>query len=425
MAWKESLGALSERQFRLLWLGQAMSTLGDALIPVALAFAVLDLTGSASDFGLVLAANTIPLVAFVLIGGVWADRLPRQLVMLASDAVRGVSQATAATLLLTGTARLWHLIVLAAVHGAAQAFFQPAATGLVPSTVTPARLQQANALLGLSRSGGFIIGPAVAGLIVAVAQPGFAFAFDAATFAVSVLSLARIRLKRVEPPQRQGFVAELAGGWRELVSHTWLWVIIVWATTYLFAVAAPVMVLGPLVAKESLGGPAAWGLITAAFAVGGLTGGALALRWRPERPMLACCVFVLLAAPSPALLALRAPAAAVATAQLLSGVSMGFFGAVWNTTLQEHIAPDKLSRVSAYDWMGSFAFLPLGYALAGPVAAAIGIGKTLAIASGWVVASTLAVLFVPGVRKLRRGDEHAPAPEVAFAAEPAEAFHGP
>jgi MFS family permease len=425
VGWKETFGALGERQFRLLWIGQATSTLGDALIPVALAFAVLDLTGSASDFGLVLAANTVPLVAFVLIGGVWADRLPRQLVMLASDALRGTSQTIAAVLLLTDTARLWHLIVLAAVHGGAQAFFQPAATGLVPVTVSPPRLQQANALLGLSRSGGFILGPAVAGLLVAASEPGIAFAFDAGTFAVSVLSLARLRPQRTEAPPRQSFLSDLAGGWRELVSHTWLWVIVLWATTYLFAVAAPVMVLGPLVAKESLRGPRAWGLIVAAFAVGGLAGGMLALRWKPVRPMLACCALVLLAAPSPALLALRAPAVTIAAAQLLAGIAMGFFGAVWNTTLQEHVHPDKLSRVSAYDWMGSFAFLPLGYALAGPVAEAIGISATLWIAAIWVVASTVAVVVVPGVRALRRRDVEPPR-EVALAAgEPAEAIHGP
>lgn len=409
MRGSEVLGALREREFRLLWLGQATSVLGDALVPVALSFAVLDLTGSASDLGFVLAAHILPLVALVLVGGVWADRLPRQLVMLASDAIRGSVQALLAVLLLTGSARLWHLIVLSAVYGAAEAFFQPAATGLVPATVSPARLQQGNALLGLSRSGGFIVGPAVAGLIIAVSEPGVAFALDAGSFAVSVTSLAMLRPRQVPQQKRVSFLGELAGGWRELVSRSWLWAVILWATTYLFLVVAPINVLGPLVAKESLGGAKAWGLIAASFSVGSLLGGTVALRWKPERPMLVCCAGVLLGAPTPALLAVTAPAVAIAAAQLAAGVSMGFFMAVWATTLQQHVPPDKLSRVSAYDWMGSLAFLPLGYALAGPVSEAIGVSATLWIATVWVVASTALVLLVPGVRALRRIEgEHAP-----------------
>ncbi len=238
-------------------------------------FAVIEsLDGTATELGLVLAAHTLPLVAFVLIGGVWADRLPRQLVMLASDLVRFAVQATLAVLFLTGAAELWHLVTLIAVYGSAQAFFQPAATGVVPATVSPQRLQQANAMLGLTRSGAFVIGPAVAGAVVAVANPGVVFAVDAATFAVSAISLALLRIpRRVRERARESFLAELAGGWRELVSRTWLWVIIVWATTILFAVVAPFQTLGPIVAKQSLGGAAAWGTIAAALGLGMVAGG--------------------------------------------------------------------------------------------------------------------------------------------------------
>jgi MFS family permease len=193
----DTFGALREPRFRLLWLGQATSTLGDGLLPVALVFAVIEsLDGTATELGLVLAAHTLPLVAFVLIGGVWADRLPRQLVMLASDLVRFAVQATLAILFLTGAAELWQLVALIAVYGSAEAFFQPAATGVVPATVSPQRLQQANAMLGLTRSSAFVIGPAVAGAVVAVTNPGFVFAVDAATFAVSAASLALLRIPR-------------------------------------------------------------------------------------------------------------------------------------------------------------------------------------------------------------------------------------
>jgi len=421
----ELIDALRERQFRLLWLGQATSSLGNGLVPVALAFAVLDLTGSATDLGLVLMAQTLPLVAFLLVGGVWADRLPRQLVMVSSDVIRGGSQAVAAVLLVTGRAELWHLIAIAAAFGTAEAFFQPAYTGLVPATVSASRLQQANALLGLSSSAAFIVGPALAGVLIAVGGTWVAFTVDAATFAVSAASLLAMRLPALKrPAERTNFLADLAGGWRELVSHTWLWVIILWATTYLFVVVAPFFVLGPLIAKESLGGASAWATIATAWGIGALLGGALALRWKPERPMVACCALVLVEAIPLSLLALRAPVLAIAGAQLFGGLAMGFFMAVWTTTLQQHIPEDKLSRVSAYDWMGSLAFLPLGYALAGPVAAWIGVSTTLWISVAWVLISTVAVLAVPGVRRLRRKEPSPPQAEAALPAtlEPAEAL---
>jgi MFS family permease len=426
----DSFGALREPRFRLLWVGQATSTLGDGLVPVALAFAVIQtLDRSATALGVVLASQTLPLVAFILVGGVWADRLPRQFVMLASDVVRGTVQAIMAVLLLTGAAELWHLVVLIAIYGTAEAFFQPAETGLVPATVSPSRLQQANAMLGLTRSFTFVLGPAVAGVIAATTNPGMVFVVDAGTFVVSAISLALLRPPRAPRERtRQSFVADLAGGWRELVSHTWLWVIVAWASTYLGLVVAPFMTLGPIIAKESLGGAASWGLIMAGWGAGAVAGALLALRWKPARPMLVCCVLVLLVAPAIVLLALRAPAPAVAAAQAVGGTGMGFFGAVWQTTLQQHVREDALSRVSAWDWMGSFAFLPLGLVLAGPVSAAIGISTTLWISVAWAVLSTAAVLLVPEVRDLRRLDEPEPEREEVLAAlpgDPAEALHGP
>ena len=424
----ELFGALKERQFRLLWLGQATSTLGDGLVPVALAFAVIKtLDRGPTALGIVLAAESIPLVAFVLAGGVWADRLPRQIVMLVSDVLRMAVQAILAVLLLTGRAEIWHLIVLVAIYGTAQAFFQPAATGLVPATISKGRLQQANALLGLSRSSAFVIGPAIAGVIAATTNPGIVFVVDGVTFAVSATSLAMLRLPRGRREgARNSFLEDLKGGWHELVTHTWLWVIVLWASTFLCIVIAPFMVLGPVIAKDSLGGPAAWGVIAAGWGVGSLCGGLISLRWKPARPMFVCSALCLLIAPPIALLALHAPAPLIALTQAIGGTGMGAFGALWQTTLQQHVPEEALSRVSAWDWMGSFAFLPLGLILAGPVSHAIGISTTLWISVGYLVVSTLAVLLVPSVRNLRRLDE--PEPEAAMPhliGEPVvEAFRG-
>lgn len=425
----ELFGALKERQFRLLWLGQATSTLGDGLVPVALAFAVINtLDRGPTALGVVIAAQTVPVVLFVLAGGVLADRLPRQMVMLASDVIRAAVQAILAVLLLSGAAELWHLVVLMAIYGTAQAFFQPAATGLVPATVSPERLQQANALLGLSRSLAFVVGPAAAGVIAATTNPGIVFVVDALTFTISAISLALLRLSRSRRAgKRKSFFADLKGGWHELISHTWLWVIVAWASAFLCVVVAPYMTLGPVVAKESLGGPAAWGMIAAGWGAGTLIGGLVALRWKPLRPMLVCCVAVLLIAPGMALLALRAPAPLIAVLNAVGGSGMGMFAALWQTTLQQHVPEEALSRVSAWDWMGSYAFLPLGLVLAGPVSAIIGVSATLWISVAFIVLSTLAVLLVADVRNLRRLDEPEPEPEEVLArlpGEPAEALHG-
>jgi predicted MFS family arabinose efflux permease len=423
----ELFGALKERQFRVLWLGQATSTLGDGLVPVALAFAVIQsLDRGPTALGIVLASWTLPLVVFVLAGGVWADRLPRQMVMLVSDVIRALVQATVAVLLLTGAAEVWQLAVLMAIYGSAQAFFQPAATGLVPATISPERLQQANALLGLSRSLAFVVGPAVAGVIAAATNPGIVFVFDSLTFAVSATSLALLRLSRTRRAgERQSFFADLKGGWHELVSHTWLWVIVAWAAAFLGIVVAPYMTLGPVIAKESLGGPAAWGMIAAGWGVGTVTGGFVALRWKPLRPMLVCCAAVLLIAPAMILLALRAPAPLIAVLNAVGGSGMGMFGALWQTTLQQHVPEESLSRVSAWDWMGSYAFLPLGLVLAGPVSDVIGISATLWISVAFIVLSTIAVLLVPDVRNLRRLDEPERKEVLArLPGEPAEALHG-
>jgi MFS family permease len=278
----DALGALGERQFRLLWAGQTFSNLGSALVPIALAFAVLDLTGSATDLGLVLLASRLPQVLLVLAGGVVGDRLPRRRVMLASDLTPCATQATTALLLASGTARLWQLLALQAAHGAAAAFFDPAATGLVPQTVERSRLQQANALMGLSRSASGILGQVGAGVLVVTAGPAAALTVDAGSFAVSAWSLALLRpAGTVRIGQKETFFAQLAAGWSEFRSRSWLWASVAHLSLLNLVVLAPFFVLGPLVALRSLGGPTAWAAIATAYASGAVTGGLVGLRWRP------------------------------------------------------------------------------------------------------------------------------------------------
>jgi hypothetical protein len=385
-----------DKDFRLLFAGQAASLLGDGMVPVALSFAVLELTGSVSDLGIVLTAQAVPLVAFLLVGGVFADRLPRRGVMLGADCVRGAVQAASAVLLIAGTARLWELIVLQAMYGLATAFFSPAISGLMPLVTRPEHLQQANALRGLAQSAGRIVGPALAGLLVAAGSPGWALAVDAATFGVSTATLAALAVPPHAKLPPQHFVRDLIDGWREFTA-------LPWAVAIVAAIAAGSIpwaawpVLGPKVARDALGGAGAWALISAGIGVGALIGGLVALRLHARRPLVVGSATMLVFPIPLALLALEAPAAVVAVAALAGGLATTLFNALWETALQRSVPPEALSRVTAYDWFGSLALNPVGYAVIGPIAVALGVHVTLWLAAAATLATIVGPLFMPSV----------------------------
>lgn len=392
-------GALRHPAFRLLFLGQAVSSLGDRLVPVALAFAVLDLTGSVTDLGIVLAAQTVPLVVFVLLGGVWADRLPRQRVMLGSDAVRALAQGASALLLLEGRAHVWQLAVLQAVYGAAEAFFGPASTAVVPQTVEGSDLQQANALMSLSGNVAAVLGPAFAGVIVATIGAGWGLAIDGATFVASAVFLAMMRVEPVLLAARASTLAELRAGWHAFRSRTWLWVTVVYFTLFIGFVYAPLLVLGPQVARTSLGGAGAWAAIATALGLGSLVGGLIGFRWRPRYPLRVAFLAFLIAGPALfGLLAAHAPLPLIVAAALVDGASGPLFNTLWYTALQREVPANELSRVSSWDYLGSVGMLPAGQAISGPVGEAIGISTTLYLAGALFLVLLLAVLAVPAVR---------------------------
>jgi hypothetical protein len=405
-------GPLRERPYRLLFLGQSFSFLGDMIAPIALAFAVLEAGGSATDLGLVLAARSVPTVLFLLVGGVFADRLPRRAVMLGSDLVRGGTQGLLAALILAGQAELWHFLVLQAVNGLASAFFYPASGGLVPETVSPARLQQANALLSLSRSGGSLLGPVVAGALVATVGPAWGLAADAATFVISAWFLALMPLPPHSRAAVEPFLRELRDGWQEFRSRTWLWVGVLYSGLGNMLTLSPFLVLGPVISDRSLGGAAAWALIAGGFAVGAILGDLVALRFRPDRPILWFGLLLLPLAVAPASLALELPAVAIAALCVIPSAGLALANTVWITTVMQKIPPAALSRVTAYDWFGSLAFQPLGFALAGPAAALFGVEATLWISAAWGVGSTAVLVAIPDVRRIRSrpGVEEPPGP---------------
>ncbi|MDH4346553.1 MAG: MFS transporter, partial [Thermoleophilia bacterium] len=282
---RSALAPLAHRDFRLLFLGRAVSFAGSAMAPVALAFAVLELGGSATDLGIVLTVAILPQLLFLLIGGVVADRLPRHLIMVSSNALSGLAQGAAAVLLLTGRAEIWHLAVIAVVRAVASSFFFPAQQGIVPQLVPRAMLQPANVLLRLTLNVTTIGGAALGGIVVAAAGPGWAIGFDALTYLAAAAILLPMRVAAPARDAATSFVMELRDGWDEFRARTWLWVVVIGFAFSNGASSAATQVLGPIVAKEALGGASVWGLALAGQGVGLVLGGLLALRYRPSRPL--------------------------------------------------------------------------------------------------------------------------------------------
>jgi MFS family permease len=395
------LQVLREPNYRRLFVGRTTSLIGDGMAPVALAFAILGLTGSATDLGIVLAAHSVVLIALLLVGGVVGDRVSPRLSMLGADFARTFSMGAIAVLLLTGTAEIWQLALLYAVDGAATAFFNPASTAIVPQIVPGARLQEANALLNISRHGGKVAGPALAGVLLALGSPGSAIAVDAATFAVSALCLLgvqapKLRRDDVEP----AFLSELRHGWREFVSRSWMVAIVISAAVS-NAIFFPVfMVLGPVVSNESLDGSSSWALIAALWGAGGLLGAVLALGVRPRRPLLFGEGLIMLIALPAMLLAIPASALAIGLGALVSGATVGLGEVLYDTVSAQEVPPESLSRVVAYDWFGALALEPLGLALIGPLAAGLGVSPTLWLGAAVITVCQAGVLLVPSVRRL-------------------------
>jgi MFS family permease len=394
-----SLDVLRERNFARYLAAVTVSTLGSGMATVALAFAVLEF-GGATDLGIVLLAREVPLVILLLLGGVFADRIPRQRILVSSDLVKGVAQAVTAILLFSGTASVWNVALLQTMFGLAAAFSRPATTGLIKEAASDARLQEANALLGLSSSVLSIAGPAIGALIVAAGSPGLAIAIDSLTFFASAGFTGMMRLTTTVRIASASVLGDLRDGWREFVERSWAVAMVASFGLFQLTYFPALLVLGPIVAKEQLGGAGAWGTILAIESAGAVLGGMFALRLKVKRPLVACQLFVLPAGVLLATLAVPLPLPAIAAVSLLNGIGFALGNTFWFTALQRNVPERALSRISSFDWLGSVALNPIGYAFIGPIAGAIGTPETLILAAVINMAVCISVVLVPSVRNL-------------------------
>jgi MFS family permease len=413
---RETLAPLRLPAFRLLLAGRTVSALGNAFAPIALAFAVLDLTGSAGALGLVVGARTLVNVLFLLFGGALADRMPKTVLMVGSSIAAAVTQGAVAALVLTGSATVPLLIALSGVNGMVSALAMPASSAIVPQLVPEDMRQQANALGRMLFNAAAVIGAPVGGLVVAAVGPGWGIAVDAATFLLAGLCFAFVRVPAPVPAAGAGprpesvttpvvqakstIFTDLRVGWSAFISRTWLWVVVAGFCVLNAAWSGALYVLGPVIADDTIGRQA-WGFVLAAETSGMILGAVVAMRIRMHRLLLfgvVCTAFEVL----PVLgLGLYPHLGLLLAGGFIAGLALEQFAVAWETTMQEHVPADKLARVYSYDMVGSFLAIPIGQAAVGPIADAVGVERTMIGAAVLMLLAVVGMLSSRDVRHLR------------------------
>ena len=398
---RDGLLLLRRRTFAKLFAAYLITHTGSAMAPIAIAFGVLELTGSTGTAAYVVAAPVAAMIIILLVGGTLADRSSRQRIMVGADIICALAQAGIAMLFITGQATVPLLIALMLVNGSAAAFHAPSAIGFIPQVVATHELQSANSLLGTARSSAITLGAALAGVLVATLGAGITLAVDAASFALAAWLIASLQVRDQTRTERATILEDLRLGWHEFIAHQWLWTIVLQFAVIVAGIEAVFSLIGPATARDVLGGPKDWGFIMACFGGGTIVGGLLSMRIRVERPMWVASWLVFLWAPLPLALAVPLPVILIALTALINGIAAQMFGVLWNTTLHTQIPAQLLSRVSAYDHLGSIALAPMGVIAAGILYEVIGGQATLWLTALVIILPTALVLLVPGVRNLR------------------------
>ncbi len=397
------LAPIRERNFRYYLLSRLVDRAGTTMAGVALAFAVLEVSDSATALGTVLAAYSIPMVVFLLAGGVLADRFGRTLVMQATNVISAVSQLAIAALVITGTAELWQLVVLAAVNGTATASGMPAMAGLLPQLVPRAQLKEANLLLAVPENALTVLGPAISGILVVTIGPGWALAVDGGTYVAATLLLTQVRIPPPLPRQEGARVlSDLREGWTYLTSTTWLWVVVASFGLLNAIESGAFNTLGPVLATQTDIGEGGWGLIRSAEALGFLLCSLVLIRLHLRRPLLWGMVAVAFGGAPMIVLGVQPVLVAGAVAAFVAGVGLQVFGLGWDLAMQEHVPDEMLSRAYSYDMLGSFVAIPVGQLTIGPLAAVFGVQQVMLVAGLAYVALALVTLVSRSVRDVPR-----------------------
>jgi MFS family permease len=410
---------LGYRDFRLLLADRLLAPGAFAFSLVGVSFAVLDATGSTADLSYVLAAQILPSLVFALVGGVFADRFAPQRVIVAANVMIAVGEGGFGLLVLLGQPQLWQMIGLETISGAGMAIFYPASQALLPRLVPDSQLQEASAMSRLAMNAAQMAGAGIAGVFVAAAGPGWALATCGIGMFGTVPLLLAIRAPGAVRTQTPNVLRELRDGWSAFASRRWLWATTIQYSVVLAAWYGAFDVLGPVVAREHLGGAAAWGLITAADAVGLIIGGVIGLRYTAKRPIRFVVLIGATIAITPLALASLWPLPLICVAAVGLGIALELMMVQWTVTVARNVPPDLLARVSAYDVLGSVAAMPLGALLVGPIAEVAGVSATQYGAAALIVIASGLTLLAPEVRHMRAGPAAGAQPPAARTEVPA------
>lgn len=394
---KPVLSLLLDRNIRYVFIAYLVTFMGTAMAPIAMAFGVLELTGSTKDSAIVIAAPVIASIAVLLLGGVVADRSSRQKVIVSADSAALLIQMTMAYLFLSHQATVPLLTGLMLLNGIAVAFNAPAASGFIIQLVDKEDLQTINALLGTARNLALILGAALGGIFVSLIGAGWTIFIDGLSFGVSALLVYLVKPKKQIKSESGSMLLDLKLGWAEFVSHKWIWVIVVQFAFVVSANEAIIGLIGPAVALDQLKGAGDWGLIASAIGVGTLIGGLIGFRIKVRYPMRFATFCVLAAGLLPIALAFPLPLYGLMFIAVMEGVGWQLFGVLWLTTLQMKIKPHLLSRVSAYDYIGSVCLAPVGIILAGIFYESMGFRWVLLASALVIILPTILALMVKDV----------------------------
>lgn len=400
---REKLNELSSHQgFSMLVTARLISNIGNGLSPIALAYGVLSLDGAdGSDLSIVMGARYVPLVLFMLFGGVFADRFQRNRIVGGSDMIGSVLVAISALSLIAGFSSVLLLAVMGALFGVLNALWWPAMSGVLPEILPKEKLQEGNAIIGLMSNIGVVFGTLLGGVIVTVASPGWALLIDGATFFVAGVIVWNLKLdakSRIESP---GIIDDLRVGWREFISRSWLVTMVIAFAFINMAFDSMLTILGPLNFSDPETGPRDWSFNLAGLTFGMMVGGVIVLKYKFKRPLFVSMILVAISGIWDFALAYDLSLAIAIAAGIFSGIAVEIFLVTWNTTMQTHIPEESFSRVNAYDSLGSYGIAPLGIIIAGPLAESFSVNSILFATGTITLLASVVALSVKSVRNLR------------------------
>ncbi len=379
-----------------------ISNIGNGISPIALAFGVLSIPGAdASDLSLVMSARYFPMIAFMLFGGVIADRFPRNRIVGGSDIIGSALVAISAISLISGFQHVWLLIAMGGAFGVLNALWFPAMSGVLPTILPKEIRQKGNAFVGLMSNIGYIFGSLLGGVLVSTLNPGWGLLVDAATFAVAGIIVWNLQLPEKEKYENKGVIGDLIIGWKEFISRSWVVAMVVTFAAINMAFESMVQVLGPLNFSGDSSGPRYWSYNLAGMTIGMVIGGYLVLKVKFERPLFTSMILICISVIWDFSLALDLSMWLTVVAAIISGATIEIFLVSWYTSLQHHVPEESYSRVASYDAVGSFAIAPLGIVVAGPLAHHFGVNTMLGVTGTLTLIGGVISLMVSSVRNLR------------------------